>query len=154
MLIIGFYHNYNYIKQQQSAYTVYVLRLPQRVAWGQLLNKCSQRFFVWVGHETTYASSENRHFFTKLQWDKSSTLQFEWNYLIWYTYLHQSHCFFLYSAYNMPININSEYPLDAYEVSCPTPTKNLRCYLLLSQWALLGLLALSLNIHKRALVWI
>ena len=38
-------------------------------------------------------------------------------------YLRQLHCFCLYSAYNMPININSEYPLDAYEVSCPTLTK-------------------------------
>ena len=41
-------------------------------------------------------------------------------------YSRQLHCFCLYSAYNMPIHINvhnSEYPLNAYEVSIPILTK-------------------------------
>ena len=35
------------------------------VSWKGLESRYRQRFFVQVGHETTYASSEDKHFFTK-----------------------------------------------------------------------------------------
>ena len=33
--------------------------------WFYLYTRVLSWFFVWVGHETMYASSENKHFFTK-----------------------------------------------------------------------------------------
>ena len=37
----------------------------QQILWHGLQNRVRPRFFDQVGHETTYASSGNKHFFTK-----------------------------------------------------------------------------------------
>ena len=41
------------------------IRYPKKRILSQIPNRVRPRFFDQVGHETMYASSENKHFFTK-----------------------------------------------------------------------------------------
>ena len=92
MLIIGFYHNYNYIKKQQSAYTIY-WDCPKGSLGDSYWIYAVKDFLFELGMKPhTYTT--NTHFvkisifslnnvtvwLTKSWWAKNSTLQFERNY--------------------------------------------------------------------------